>query len=274
MTGAPRRPIVRYYGGKFRIAPWIIGHFPTHRVYVEPFGGGGSVLVRKARSYAEVYNDLDGEIVNLFRVARDRGDELCRAIALTPFARDEFDLSCEPSDDPLEQARRTMVRCGMGFGSSALSKVKTGFRGSATRSGTHPAMDWAAQPDNLRDVVARLRGVTIENRDAVEVARYHDAGTTLHYCDPPYCHETRTWQNAKDAYRHEMTDDDHRRLADVLKGLKGMVVLSGYPSPLYDELYHGWATATKEALADGAKKRTEKLWFNAAAVSGQQRLAL
>src|SRR5690606_6837914 len=97
------RPIIRYHGGKWRIAPWIISHFPEHRVYVEPFGGGGSVLLRKPRSYAEVYNDLDGEIVNLFRVARDCGDELIRSVELTPFARDEFMLAYEETEDPIEQ---------------------------------------------------------------------------------------------------------------------------------------------------------------------------
>lgn len=101
------------------LAPRIIEHFPEHRCYVEPFGGGGSVLLRKPRSYAEVYNDLDGEIVNLFTVARDRGDELVRLLELTPFSRDEFQQSYEPTDDPLEQARRTIARSFMGFGSNA-----------------------------------------------------------------------------------------------------------------------------------------------------------
>src|SRR6266576_1049473 len=101
------RPILRYHGGKFVLAPWIISHFPEHRVYVEPYGGAASVLLRKERSYAEVYNDLDSEIVNLFRVARDNGKELIRVLALTPFAREEYQAAWEATDDPLEQARRT-----------------------------------------------------------------------------------------------------------------------------------------------------------------------
>jgi DNA adenine methylase len=269
----PSRPIVRYHGGKWRLAPWIISRFPAHRVYTETFGGGGSVLLRKKRSYAEVYNDLDGEIVNLFRVVRDHGEQLVRAVELTPFARAEFELSYEPSPDPIEQARRTLVRCGMGFGSSAMNTDnKTGFRGSATRSGTTPATDWRNQNRNLWDVIDRLRGVVIENRPAIEIIQYHDAPTTLHYVDPPYVHDTRTWLGGKEAYRHEMTDAQHEELADVLHSLKGIVILSGYPSALYDRLYSDWACETREALADAAAKRIECLWINPAAVEHKRSL--
>lgn len=229
----------------------------------------------KPRSYAEVYNDLDGEIVNLFRVLRDHGGELTEKIRLTPFARAEFELAYVPTNDPIEQARRTLVRSGMGFGSSGTSSlIKTGFRGSATRSSTHPAMDWVSQLKNLPAVIDRLAGVIIENRDAVTVMTYHDSPTTLHYVDPPYVHSTRTWikKGSKEAYRHEMTDDDHRRLADALRGLQGKVVLSGYPSALYDELFPDWHQARKDAFADGAAKRAECLWLNPAAVAGMRNL--
>jgi DNA adenine methylase len=258
----PNRPIVRYHGGKWRLAPWIISYFPAHRIYVEPFGGGGSVLLRKPRSYAEVYNDLDGEIVNLFRAARDHGEQLRRLIELTPFSREEFDASYEPSEDPLEQARRTMIRCGMGFGSSAMNTdSKTGFRGSATRSGTHPATDWSRLGENLAAVISRLQGVIIENRDALEIIAYHDSPATLHYIDPPYLRETRTWKGGHGSYRHEMTDADHEQLAAVLREVKGAVIVSGYPSSLYEDLYAGWTRAERASLADGAAPRTEVLWM-------------
>lgn len=220
------------------------------------------MLLRKPRSYAEIYNDLDGEIVNLFRVVRDHGDDLARRIEETPFARAEFQESYDPSPDAIEQARRTMIRCGMGFGSSAMNtKNKTGFRGSATRSGTHPGTDWANQPDNVRKIIGRLRGVVIENMDALDLMRYHDATTTLHYVDPPYVHDSRTWQGGKEAYRHEMSDDDHRKLADCLNGLLGMVILSGYPTPLYDELFSNWRRIEKRAMADKAAERVEVIWI-------------
>lgn len=262
---SPRRPLLRYHGGKWRIAPWIISYFPPHETYVEPFGGGGSVLIRKERCKLEVYNDRDGEIVNLFRVVRDQGPELLRKVGLTPFAKDEFELSYHSSEDPVEQARRTLVRAGMGFGSTGPSSgIKTGFRKSAKRRGTHAANDWDGQPDNLQRILNRFRGIIIENQDALKgnFMPYYDAPETLFYVDPPYVNSTRVWRGGKDAYKHELTDHDHRQLAWALRKLRGKVIVSGYPSPLYDELFAGWTKATKEALADKAAKRTECLWMN------------
>jgi DNA adenine methylase len=209
-----------------------------------------------------VYNDLNGEIVNLFRVARDHGEELRHQVELTPFSRDEFNLAYEPSADPIEQARRTMVRAGMGFGSSGISATcKTGFRGSATRTGTHPAMDWGRCASNLAAVIERLQGVVIENRPALEVITYHDSPNTLHYVDPPYLKDTRTWMGGKGAYKHEMSDQNHRELLAALGTLKGAVIVSGYPSELYDEALAGWTRVEKGATADGRVARTEVLWM-------------
>lgn len=253
------RPLVRYHGGKWLLAPWILSHFPPHRIYVEPFGGGGSVLLRKTRSYAEVYNDLDGEIVNLFTVAREQGEALAKLCELTPFARIEFAQSYEPTDDPLEQARRTLARSFMGFGSNSHNKA-TGFRANSNRSGTTPAHDWMNYPDALRITIQRLRGVVIENRDATICMRQHDTPETLHYADPPYVFGTRTDANAD--YRHEMTDEQHESLANVLHSLQGFVIVSGYRCDQYDDLYRGWNRIDRNAHADGAAKRVESLWLS------------
>lgn len=253
-----KRPIVRYHGGKWRLAPWIIAHLPQHRVYVEPFGGGGSVLLRKPRSYAEVYNDLDGEMVNLFRVARDNGRELLERLRLTPFARTEFFEAYEPTCDTLEQARRTVVRAFMGFGSNAHNRP-TGFRANSNRSGTTPARDWMNYPDALDAIIDRLRGVVIENRSALDLMPQHDSEQTVFYVDPPYVAATR---DKGGDYRHEMTDADHEGLAEVLRGLKGAVVLSGYGCELYDRLYAGWQRIERAAHADGARDRIEVLWLS------------
>jgi DNA adenine methylase len=261
-TVAPRRPLVRYHGGKWKLGAWIIRHLPSHRTYVEPFGGGGSVLLQKQRSYAEVYNDMDGEIVNLFRVARDEGEALASACELTPFARDEFDQAYEPVGNPLEQARRTLVRSFMGFGSAGISGQLTGFRSSVTRSYTTPANDWMNYPAHLRAVVQRLRGVVIENRDATDVMRHHDGDDTVHYVDPPYVHSTRGMRTRAPSYRHEMTDQQHRELATNLAGLRGTVVVSGYRCDLYDELFDGWQRIDAAAHADGARDRVESLWLS------------
>lgn len=258
------RPVLRYHGGKFLLAPFIISYFPAHRIYVEPYGGAASVLLQKPRSYAEVYNDLDGEIVNVFRVLRDpaQARELSRLLRLTPFARSEFELSYITADDPIERARRTVARSFMGFGSASHnSNHATGFRANSNRSGTTPAHDWAHYPDCLPEIVARLTGVVIEHRPAVEVILQHDSFQTLHYVDPPYVHSVRKERQANN-YRFEMTDDDHRELASVLRSVSGMVVLSGYACGLYDELYHDWQRIDKETYADGAEKRIESLWLS------------
>lgn len=258
MTQSPTRPVVRYHGGKWRLAPWIISHFPEHRCYVEPFGGGGSVLMRKPRCYAEVYNDLNGEMVNLFRVIRDRGNELRGNLELTPFSRDEFVESYESCADEMEQARRTVIRCFMGFGSNAHNR-KTGFRSNSNRSNTTPAHDWRNYPYEIPAMIDRLRGIVIENRDASKVMLQHDGLETLHYVDPPYVTSTRSDSGAD--YSHEMNDQDHRQLFKVLNSLRGGVILSGYDSPLYNDLYSEWRRVEKKAMADGAAERTEVLWM-------------
>lgn len=261
----PKRPLIRYHGGKWRLAPWIIQHLPPHRCYVEPFGGGASVLLRKPRAYAEVYNDLDDEIVNLFRVARDDGERLALACELTPFARGEFeDAYDQAAGDPLEQARRTVFRSFSGFGSAAVTGQSSGFRANSNRSGSTPAHDWMNYPDCLRLVIQRLRGVVIEHRDALDCMARHDSPDTLHYVDPPYVHSTRAFRARAHSYRHEMTDDQHVALAGALRGLQGMVVLSGYRCELYDSLYAGWTRIDGRSHADGARPRIESLWLSPA----------
>ena len=269
----PRRPALRYYGGKWRLAPWIIDHLPAHRVYVEPFGGAASVLLRKPRSYAEIYNDLDDEVTSLFEVLRDPGQaaELRQGLRLTPFARAEFEAAYEPAGDPVERARRLLIRSFMGFGSDGHNPaVTTGFRATSNRSGTTPAHDWANLPNCLQDISARLQGVVIERKPAAEVMRQHDGPKTVFYVDPPYLPETRSAKSRKSggkyhAYRHEMTQEDHVDLAEVLHGLTGMVVISGYDSALYQRLFDGWATRRKQTFANGAQAREEVLWLNPAA---------
>lgn len=259
------RPLVRWHGGKWRLAPWIVSHFPPHRVYVEPFGGGGSVLLRKPQSYAEIYNDLDGRIVNIFRVLRDeaKAERLVRSIELTPFARDEFEVAYRASIecDDVERARRLLVICLMGFGTNAHGR-KSGFRANSNRSGTTPAHDWRNFPGALPAIVDRLRGVIIENRPALEVIAQHDGPETLHYLDPPYLPETR--DRGAD-YEHEMTREDHVALLQHARSLRGMVAISGYRSALYDSALANWALVEKPTYADGARPRIEALWLNPAA---------
>lgn len=270
-------PVIRYHGSKFRLAPWVIEHLPEHTCYVEPFGGAGGVLMQKARSYAEVYNDLDGDIVNLFRVLQGEQSraELIKAVTFTPYARAEFEIAWEPTDDPVECARRTIIRAQMGFGSAGATKGKTGFRIDTKREyGTAQAL-WAEYPESIAEIGQRLSGVLIENRPAIEVMRAHDARQTLHYVDPPYMHDTR-YLGAKHGryYRHEMTDAQHAELLTALLELEGMVVISGYPCELYDSMLVGWdrrETSARISAGRGTATRTECIWLNPACRDRDQR---
>lgn len=254
-----KRPVLRYFGGKYRLAPWIISHFPEHRIYVEPFGGAASVLMQKPRSHGEVYNDMDDSVFNLFSVLRDMESSISLRSVLeaTPYARREFELAHVFHPDPVENSRRLIIRSFMGFGADSVTNIesKTGFRNNSNRSGTTPAHDWLNYPKNIPLFCDRLKGVTIENRDAKQVMLDHDDAWTLHYVDPPYPHTTRRGGR----YKHEMSNDQHLELVEFLKTLKGSVVVSGYDCDVYDNL--GWRKVTKETYADGAKKRTEVLWI-------------
>jgi DNA adenine methylase len=266
-----RRPCLRYHGGKWRIAPWIISHFTPHLVYVEPFGGGGSVLLRKPRSFAEVYNDIDGEIVNIFRILQDPAGaaELRRLLALTPFARAEFELAYEATEDPVERARRSIIRAYMGHGSDGLSNDwRTGFRSkvystnTASRQRAPATNEWASYPDHVAAFAARLQGVVIENRDRAEVIDRHDSLETLFYVDPPYISHTR---GRSSRYRFEIGDEAHHALAATLHRVKGNVILSGYRSATYDDLYGDWHRVEKHARADSGKQTVECLWIKSPA---------
>lgn len=256
------------------MAPWIISHFPQHMVYVEPFGGGASVLLRKPAMPAECYNDLDGTVVNVFRVLRDPagGAELRRRIELTPFAREEFDDCYQPSDDPIEMARKTIALSFMGHGTDSVTRsCRTGFRAAMAggRNDSLPAQAWANYASAIPFFTRRLLGTCIEQRDAIEVIERYDAPATLFYVDPPYVISTRSslsdGRGSTHGYRHELSDTDHSELLERMRALAGMVVISGYPCALYDEALEGWKRVERAAMADSAKPRTEVLWLNPAA---------
>jgi DNA adenine methylase len=247
------------------LAPWVIQHLPAHRVYVEPHCGAGSVLLRKPRSYAEVLNDLDGDVVTLLRVLRDDAQALFRALRRTPYARDEYEAAVGDLEGlpPVERARRVVVRAAMGFGTNTQSERK-GFRAYTGKNRTGlPVHDFTNYPRAIASFTRRLRGVIIENRPALDVVAAHDGTETLFYCDPPYVHDTRAViAQGHRGYRHEMTDADHEALAAQLRAVRGMVVLSGYHGALYDHLFGDWPRVEREARADGAAVRVEVLWFS------------
>lgn len=262
-------PIMRYHGAKYRLAPWIMSFFPDHYTYVEPFGGAAGILLQKLRSMREVYNDLDGDIVNVFRVMQDKdlADELQRQLLVTPFARAEFNISYESTNDPVEQARRTLIRAHMGFGSAGATKNKTGFR---TDNARHL---WARYPDLITGFLDRLQGVLIENKPAIECIKNHDGPETLFFVDPPYVLSTRTGRY----YVHELTNDDHVQLLEHLNQVTGMVVVSGYDSDIYNDLLRSWekrSTSARISAGRGTAVRTECIWLNQNSANGQTQPSL
>ena len=265
-----RRPVLRYHGGKWRIAPWIISHFPDHRVYVEPYGGAASVLMRKPRSKAEVYNDLDNDVVNVFRVLRDPflAKRLAELLYLTPWSRVEFLESYQYTDDPIEQARRTILRSFMAHGSTHRRAHQTGFRSKSWVQRSPASSEWIGYPEQIQYYVERLRGVIIEHRPALKVIMQHDSPETLFYVDPPYLLSTRSSIRSNSeaagsrAYAHNLNDEEHIELSQVLREVVGMVIISGYPSTLYEKLYHDWQRIERKCLADRGVERTEVLWLS------------
>ena len=258
-----KHPVLRYHGSKFRLASWVISHFKDHTCYVESFGGAAGVLMKKPQSYAEVYNDLDGDVFNLFKVLRDPESnlilrELC---ALTPYSREDFELAFTAGGNDIERARKMVVRSSMGFGTTASSGSPTGFRTDTKRKCATAQHLWERYPDNLANVGQRLQGVLIENKPAMTVAKKHDGEKTQHYFDPPYVMDTRVKGNR--GYNHEMTDDDH---LDFLKGalnLEGSIVISGYDTELYNDTLSSWNRHTKSSRISagrGTGIRQEVIW--------------
>lgn len=257
------RPALRYYGGKWRIASWVIEQFPQHTCYVEAFAGGASVLFQKTPSKFEVINDLDSDVVNFFDVLRWKPQELIRAILLTPFSREELRLARMPSEDAVERARRLYVRCWQSFG-SGTGKAATGWRyqiglGDNSRASAIGSFN---NVDHLWDVAERLKQVQIEHDDALKVIERFDSAETLFYLDPPYVHDTRYDDSKRKGYQHEMSNDDHARFAALLNRLEGMVIVSGYPSSLYDELFAGWRCLHRATNDLNGKQQTECLWLS------------
>lgn len=268
VTNDIRRPVMLYHGSKFRLAPWIISHFPEHKNYVEPFGGGGAVMLRKHPSYHEVYNDLDEQIVTVFRVLRDpdKAEELERRIRLTPFSRSEYQRTFEPAEDDVEIARRAITNTFLGWGSTSMEH-KTGFRAAARNAGPTQLDVWNKYPDAISEFCSRFKEVVIECRPAGEVIGQQDGPETLFYLDPPYTMENRTERHA---YKYDFADEDHIELAEKLRSIEGMAVISGYRCELYDELYGDWERYDKKARTQNVEqKKTESIWLNGAAQENQ-----
>jgi DNA adenine methylase len=278
------KPPFSYFGGKTRLAPWIASLLPPHRVYLEPFFGSGAVLFAKTPAAQEIANDIDDNIVTFFRVLRDRPDELVSACRLTPYARAEYDACYDRSRElpELERARRAWVRIAQAFAGATGDHHRNSWSVSASGR-VADAIASQRLIDRMHAAAARLAAVAIDNRPAVDVIAQFGVPGAVIYADPPYLAATRRSSErgtrvARD-YAHDMSGEEaHRHLAAALNATRAVVFLSGYPSPLYDELYSGWHRAERAMRVDSAnrvgkpkKSAVEVLWSNRP-ISSQTRL--
>ncbi|MBP1992529.1 DNA adenine methylase [Paenibacillus eucommiae] len=262
--GVPR--ILHYPGSKWSMAEWIIDHMPPHAVYLEPYFGSGAVLFNKQPSGLETINDIDGDVINLFKVIRDQPDQLAHGIHWTPYSRQEYLDSHKPSGNEIERARRFLVRCWQSI------RVKTGsisgWKCRGTADDSYRVKQWNDLPTKIMDVAERLKDVQIENRPALQVITRYNRPDVLIYADPPYLMETR---NGK-IYDNEMTDADHIELIRTLQAHTGPVILSGYTHPLYESMLSDWTREEQKQIIENGSVRTEVIWINpvASGVMGRQ----
>ena len=250
------RPILRYFGGKWRLAPWLISLMPPHRTYVEPFGGAASVLLRKPKSEVEVYGDIDFKVVGYVKLVKECGKALAEAIEATPYGREAWEAATndDVEFDAVRWARDTAVLSFMSHGSDGLLGCRAGFSDHRLKTAA-----WKTLPGAIRAASGRLRDTVIEFVDARETVRKYDSPDALIFADPPYPKSSRS---SNHGYAHEFTDADHEALAEQLQKIRGKAMVSGYDCPLYRRLYAGWRTATHAALKDVARRAVETVWMN------------
>ncbi len=257
-----------WYGGKFSHLDWLLPLLPESLHYCEPFAGSGAVLLNKEPAPVETYNDIDGEVVNFFRVLREDKERLIEQIALTPFSREEFGIACklDPELTTLERARRFYVRArqvrtglaqtaSIGRWANCKNTSRAGMSGVVSR--------WLGGVAQLDFIAERLLRVQMENRPAIDVIKLYDSAETLFYCDPPYIHGTR---GDTKSYGYEMDDYDHQQLATVLNSVASLVAISNYDCPLMNELYPAskWTKiySLEKTIHSTKDVRQEVLWIN------------
>ncbi|MER1998823.1 MAG: DNA adenine methylase [Lysinibacillus sp.] len=261
--------ILNYVGSKWNMASWIISQMPEHEIYLEPFFGSGAVLFNKPSARIETVNDIDSNIVNLFKVIREQPQALVQAVEYTPYSRQEYYHAYEALEgdlSELERARLFLARCWMGRGGKTSDR--TGWRHNIDPVTINALPDWNGLPETILQATKRLKQVQIEQQDAIELIGRYNRADCLIYADPPYVLDTRT----KRHYAHEMKDEQHVQLLKILNEHSGFVLLSGYDSELYNDMLPGWNKITKMATTEAATSKEEVLWLNPAVTERNKQL--
>lgn len=263
--------ILNYVGSKWNLASWIVSQMPEHNVYLETHFGSGAVLFNKPAARIETINDIDGNIVNLFKVIREQPKELARVIELTPYSREEYYQSFEllKSDlSDLERARVFLIRCWMARGGKTSDR--TGWRHNIDIATVNAIPDWNGIPSTILEATSRLKQVQIENQDATKLIERYNREDCLIYADPPYLLKTRT----KRHYAHEMTEEEHEEFLKTLNNHEGFAIVSGYDSEMYNDTLTSWSKVTKMATTEAATSKQEVLWLNPQISERQKQLSL
>lgn len=256
--------VLKWPGVKWNIADEIIEIMPKHKIYLEPFFGSGAIFFSKEACNTEILNDLDGEIVNLFKVIRDFPEKLSSAIEFTPYSRKEYQESYKRNEkdlDPIEMARQFLVRCNMARAGMQYYSSSWRHAGPVLGAKTKQRVtgDWNRVPERILEAAKRLKDAEIENKNAFDLIAKYNKEDCLIYVDPPYLLSTRRQRY----YNIEMTEDDeHMKLLGLLKKHKGPVIISGYDSELYHDILNGWNKKYIRTNAEQGKQRIEVLWFN------------
>lgn len=257
------KSVIKYPGSKWNIAPRLVELIPEHHSYVEPFFGSGAVLFNKPVSDIETVNDLDSDVVNLFRCIQKDSERLARLVMTTPFSREEYERQFEGCTSTLyasnfQRAAGFLIKCWQGHG-FRTNGYKVGWKNDVVgREKAYALWNWYRLPDWIIDITERLRKVQIENRPALEVIERFNYSQVFMYLDPPYMLGTRSGKQ----YMHEMTDAEHEELLQMILQSRAKIMISGYETDMYNDYLSGWEKRQFSSCAEHGKPRVETVWMN------------
>lgn len=257
------KSVIKYPGSKWKIAPQLVELIPEHHSYVEPFFGSGAVLFNKPVSDIETVNDLDSDVVNLFRCIQKDSERLARLVMTTPFSREEYERQFEGCTSTLyasnfQRAAGFLIKCWQGHG-FRTNGYKVGWKNDVVgREKAYALWNWYRLPDWIIDITERLRKVQIENRPALEVIERFNYSQVFMYLDPPYMLGTRSGKQ----YMHEMTDAEHEELLQMILQSRAKIMISGYETDMYNDYLSGWEKKQFSSCAEHGKPRVETVWMN------------